>query len=412
MQARIALALALALSAVTTAWLCGGGLRADQPGPQPQPTVLWAGPSAQAEPAPIAEQPAQPTTDRANPLPHITIDKQRRRVMLDCRTLHPGIALELIGCMPNSREHESVVVVRARPQHVHLALLVCGYEPGTPATWDEEKQKAIPPSGDPIDILVKWTDPKTQKERTVPIEDWLAANDPAKPVPELHWLFTGSRKFENGQYLADFEGSVISISNFPDAVMDLPGIHTSDNARLEFKSNEQTMPPAGTPCTLILLPPATLKLTMDRFGKVTVHGRTLLPSRWGDTLSAHKRSRDDARVELAISPEAVAADVDKLLAACREAGFPADRIDRKSPSTQPDASLFPANDPRAARDLLAAQWRQHSAAFARGLSAQQQWLDQLEQRRRVLGRQYDELTGYLDSAGRQYRQAIGSLTKK
>jgi hypothetical protein len=189
MAMRAQIVLALTLSVGLTAWLSGGGLRADPPGQQPQPAVLWAGPSAGIEPVLTADQPA---TDRAaNPLPHITIDKQRRRVMLDCRTLHPGIALELIGCMTNSREHESVVLIKARPQHVHLALMVCGYEPGAPATWDEEKQKAIPPSGDPIDILVKWTDPKTQKERTAPIEDWLAASAVHRLAQVREWAVPG-----------------------------------------------------------------------------------------------------------------------------------------------------------------------------------------------------------------------------
>lgn len=397
------------LSAVLLGLCLSPAIRADDPDAAPGeqgPQLLWAGPADQAEPA-AAEPATRPDEPQANPLPGITIDRHRRRVMLQCRSLQPGVPLELIAVMRNSREHEAIMVVRARPQHVHLALLVCGYEPGRPAMWDEERQAAVAPSGDPVSLLVQWVDPKTKQERTVAIEDWLASTDPAKPVPRLHWLFTGSQRFENGQYLADLEGSVISLANFADAVLDLPGIQTRDNEALEFKGNEQVMPPAGTPCTLILLPPAKMRVNMDRFGKVQIHGRAIPPGRLSQMLSAHNRSRDDARIELQIDADALAADVQNLLAECEKAGFPAERIDRLQPATQPDGSAaFPANDPQAAWDLLAEHLDYQRQALARSLESQQQWLTQLDRRRTLLARQYDELTGYLDKAARQYRQAI------
>ena len=53
----------------------------------------------------------------------------------------PAIRLELgwleqVACAPATREHESLVVVNAKPSHIHAALLMAGFEPGTPLiTW-------------------------------------------------------------------------------------------------------------------------------------------------------------------------------------------------------------------------------------------------------------------------------------
>ena len=67
--------------------------------------------------------------------------------------LHQGL-LELVACARDSKEHESIVVLGARPIHIHTALLLLGAKPGTPAMQqvpDEESTRFIPvpPVGDP-----------------------------------------------------------------------------------------------------------------------------------------------------------------------------------------------------------------------------------------------------------------------
>ncbi len=300
-----------------------------------------------ADPAPVAQPPTTTQQDaqapdpdgsggpppRADVLPGITIDKARRRVMVACRSLRPGGPLELIACTPNTREHEAVLLVRARPQNIHLALLLCGFEKGRPARWDERTEQGILPTGDPVDVQVQWLDPKTRKERTAPIEEWLATVDPAGKVPKLKFLFTGSEQFEDGRYWADLEGSVVSLSNFPDSVVDLSGEHSRDNAMLEFKGNADTMPPPETGCTMVLLPPASMVLRIEAGGGVNAWGRAVAPRQLPDALKAHRLSRDDARISLTVAPGVAAAEVDTLIELCRQAGFDKDRIDRVAPST-------------------------------------------------------------------------------
>ena len=90
-------------------------------------------------------------------------------------------------------------------------------------------------------------------------------------------------------------------------------------------------------------------------------------------------------------------------------GFPAERVERRAPTTQPGAFTFPINDPRAAIDLLTGQWQEHRLTIARNVATQRQWFAQLEEGRQTLARQCRELTEYVSRASGQYRQALSEL---
>lgn len=409
----------------TRAWLtfCILLLAAEAVQADDAPTIVTAGPTDVAsdqmldEQAPAAEPAeASPTTApdqadgeaRRDPFPNIHLDKARRRIYVNCTSLQPGQPLELIACSPHGREHESVVVALARPSHIHLTLLAAGFASGHPIGYDEKAEKVIPPTGDRVDMLIQWKD-KQGREHTEPIEKWMRNIDPAGIVPDLEWIFTGSVQLDDGRYLADLEGSVVSIANFPDATLDLPGLHSRDQALLEFEANAKTMPPVNTRCTLILLPPADLRITLDRFGKVALEGRVVAPDRLKGRLVSHHASRDDAFVVVTVSPDAIAADGERLFTTIQEAGFAADRIRRQAPATQPDdatGAAFPTNDPRAAIDLLTGQWHEQRETVRTAVDAQRDWFGYVQNRTQLFGRQYAELADYIRRAQDQYREAI------
>ncbi|MCG3181576.1 MAG: hypothetical protein BIFFINMI_03974 [Phycisphaerae bacterium] len=406
--------LAMAVDALAPAMTIADETPAAPPG-QPAPA---AGEEAAPEPADA------PTTQPQgrNPLPHVRIDKARRRVYVDGTSLSPGDLLELIACTPFTRDHEAVMRCLARPSHVHLALMLCGFAPGHPVQWDDKTRTVIPPTGDRVDVMVQWKDKETGKVLTSPVTDWMAPIDPKAAMPkQLHFIFTGSVLLEDGGYLADAEGTVVSVANFPDSVIDLSGVHSRNNDLLDFRDNPKAMPPRDTPCELLLLPPADLRVGLDRFGKITVEGHALEPDARKpeagrldelllSKLQAQRRSRDDAYVQIQADPDAVKADLDKLTALCRKAGFAdADIRVQKSPTTQPDAMAFPINDPLAAIDLLTGQWREHSETVAQAVEAQRDLFSQLEDRRRTVARQYGELADYVRRAQGQYRQTVGKL---
>ncbi|MEC9373454.1 MAG: hypothetical protein VYC34_06390, partial [Planctomycetota bacterium] len=91
--------------------------------------------------------------------PHVRVDVERGLVELEGSVPivandpeAPVVYLELIACIPDTKEHEVVVVTGARPSHVHAALLMIGLEPGRPGfyTWEGEELTAHAPEGDPV----------------------------------------------------------------------------------------------------------------------------------------------------------------------------------------------------------------------------------------------------------------------
>ena len=66
-------------------------------------------------------------------MPGVHLNLEERTADVEAEVcLHEGL-LELIACTEGTKEHESIVVLKARPLHVHTALLLFGARAGTPA---------------------------------------------------------------------------------------------------------------------------------------------------------------------------------------------------------------------------------------------------------------------------------------
>jgi hypothetical protein len=228
---------------------------------------------AYAEDAPGAEKPNKPGAAQVE-LPGIKIDAKNKRIDIDAKVSLDDGLLEVIACIRDSREHESIIVVDAVPVHIHTALLLIGAENGHPAMVkpaNEEKTEwlRLPPRGDPISVSLVYPDPEN-KDKSIerPISDFIkrAEGDPAleKDEEEMEdpakvfdtFVFAGSilRQNEKGerQYLADVNGNVVSISTFGDEVLCLPAQISQDNAALVWSVNSKHLPAVGTKVKLRL----------------------------------------------------------------------------------------------------------------------------------------------------------------
>jgi hypothetical protein len=84
--------------------------------------------------------------------PGVTINVQERCVDVEGSVcLHRG-GLELVACTKGTKEHESIVMIEAKPMHIHAALLLLGARPGSPATrkqWVDQPERwtDVPPRG-------------------------------------------------------------------------------------------------------------------------------------------------------------------------------------------------------------------------------------------------------------------------
>ena len=206
-------------------------------------------------------------------LPGLEIHAEERYVDVQSKICLEKGALEVIACTKDSREHESIVVVDAKPMHIHAALLLLGGQNGNPAMRrpiepDSPRWEEILPKGDVVEVflVIKNAEGKNVER---PIKDFLMPSEDefaeiqgkpkrgkVKDEFPKSFVFSGSfmMKTEDGQqqYLADSSGNVISISTFGDEVICLPGIHGQDNGSLEWQINPKHMPKVGTPVLLRL----------------------------------------------------------------------------------------------------------------------------------------------------------------
>jgi hypothetical protein len=233
--------------------------------------AMASGPSFGAEPAPANGPPAGnpreiPADLRAAvgklEMPGVKINLDEWCVDVDSRvSLREGL-LELIACVKDTKEHESIIAIEAKPSHVHTALLLLGAKPGSPASQqpiDDEMTdfRFIPPSGSPVDVFLVIPAPEG-KQVELPISDFIkaaddqdasvepAAEDQRARFPTHTFLFAGSTLVGEGDgprhYLCDTEGNVISISTFGDELLCLPGFHEQANDALMWQVDGARLP--------------------------------------------------------------------------------------------------------------------------------------------------------------------------
>lgn len=226
-----------------------------------------------AEPA-AHESATQPAGKNVK-LPGLVIDFQARCVDLEASVCLEEGMLELIACTKETKEHESIVVISARPMHVHTALLLLGAKNGNPAMRrpvgeQQTRWIDVPPRGDPVDVYLVFENPHG-KQVEHPISDFVArtdgfdngfdadeeiAEDDAR-LPNT-FLFAGSHLHGDGpgprRYLADLSGNVISIVTFGDELLCLPGVYGHGNDSLMWQVDASKLPKVGSKVTLRLRP--------------------------------------------------------------------------------------------------------------------------------------------------------------
>jgi len=202
---------------------------------------------------PAAAQTTAPaTTQGVGKLPHIDVDVANKRVRVECEALHVIAPLEFFACVAGTSEHEAVVRSEARPSHLHLALVMLGLTPGQGVHYDEREKKWIEPSGPPLKLSVEYE--KDGKRVTRGAHELMRDIKSKKEMPEVTWVFTGSKIMPDQTYGADRTGYLVSIVNFELSPIDFPALASNANETLEWETNLDEMPAKGSKMTLIIEP--------------------------------------------------------------------------------------------------------------------------------------------------------------
>ena len=192
-------------------------------------------------------------------MPGIRIDYRVPQVEIEAEVILRRGALELFAYSKAAvpKEHETILLLDVSPEAIYQALGLIGLVPGRPMRYLPKTQTFLPPTGEPVDVLVRYASGGAFVE--VSACDWMIDLETGRPMAGTHWLFAGSRRLDNGAFYADVEGTTVTVVDFDSALLALPGTHSSSDAQLWLGANTDVIPPMGAKVTLLLRPALGLR---------------------------------------------------------------------------------------------------------------------------------------------------------
>ncbi|MBX3378758.1 MAG: hypothetical protein KF805_01575 [Phycisphaeraceae bacterium] len=198
------------------------------------------------------------------------------------------VFLETTVCGFDSKEHESLVVTKAKPSQVHAALLLLGLKPGKPGAWKQTDGQwvGVPPDGDAVEVRFVLVDADGIEREQDPAE-WIVNVKDGKTLkqiaPDSGWVFAGSRlarkkpmprapgsgidaEAESPEskeakpgpefYVADSEGTLIGLTSFGTETIGWSAMYNPDNDKEapEWIASREKTPEIGTKVTVRIRP--------------------------------------------------------------------------------------------------------------------------------------------------------------
>lgn len=209
------------------------------------------------------EPPPEPVSSLRDVFPYVRVNAAQGLVEFDatvCIDAHnpktPRVYLEAVACIPDTKEHESLVVTKALPSHVHAALLLLSLQPGKPGTWDWEGTTItpVPPTGPKVSVTAEWA--QDGRVHQAPMTDWVINvrdnRSFTAAASEDHFVFAGSQMLskQSGKvYRADGEGCLVGLCTFGGETIAWTRLYSPDTSLEEpqWMADPAHTPPFGTP---------------------------------------------------------------------------------------------------------------------------------------------------------------------
>ncbi|MBT3279291.1 MAG: hypothetical protein HN909_08695 [Phycisphaerales bacterium] len=209
----------------------------------PPPATL---PSSPAKAPPLAAQP--PAKAGVIQLRGVEIDRTKGEIRFDVQSANPDYLLEFLLCQGAEKGYESGFTTKTLGQDIHAGLLVLGLHRGIYARRMDGED--IPPKGCELDVLLEWV-AKDKSVKRMNVLDALKVDAKVRPT---YWVFVGSEISPRGGYAADQNGSLISVSNLPTAVIDLPVVSSRSMEARMFSLDGKKLPAGVKTMRMVIRP--------------------------------------------------------------------------------------------------------------------------------------------------------------
>ena len=212
-------------------------------------------------------EPPKPTTGLKALFPFVRADIAAKLieidgvVPIDCHDPKtPRVYLEVTVCSPDTKEHETLAMTKARPSHVHAALLAAGFTPGSPGSWkwDGKKLNAIAPTGDALEVLIAYKD-DAGKEIEAPATSWILNPENGARFGKGRFIFAGSglvKRQGREMYDADGSGLLIGLTTFGSETIAWSEVISpeAEVSEPEWIADPKVVPKFGTPVVIRIRP--------------------------------------------------------------------------------------------------------------------------------------------------------------
>ncbi|MEM1108276.1 MAG: YdjY domain-containing protein [Planctomycetota bacterium] len=223
------------------------GLTATEKTDLPRKADITTAAAAKPEPSPkTAQAPVAPR----EVFPGITLDLENRHIDVDATVVGREVEwLELLACRPNTREYEAIVSVDGEAASIGVALSLLGLEAGQPARTEknaEGQRLFFAPHGPLLELFFVLDD---QPDAPIPANEWVVDQETGATMAGNTWLFTGSTVIEfqgNAFFMAEKNGTVVSLLNFGDELVSRPTEKSEAGGTDLWTANTEAIPPVGT----------------------------------------------------------------------------------------------------------------------------------------------------------------------
>ena len=233
-----------------------------------------------AQPAPVKVEQKAPSDQNKRPpikrlenglldIGGVIVNRETRQVDIPAKVNMIRGILEYFAVASRGKLHESVLEILTEPSHIHLALILAGFEPSEYAPYDQNlRKKPLLKRGSLLKLYVTWVPKALNRKQWLPASSWLynrATEDAPPPVP---FIFKGSEFWKDNRYAADLDRSVVGLIDDPSAVL-IPLIDTGNPYKgdlLGYEVYTSAIPPKGTNVRLVIKPASKSEISeMEAF---------------------------------------------------------------------------------------------------------------------------------------------------
>jgi hypothetical protein len=175
--------------------------------------ALAAGALAHAE----AGSPVRPLGGGLLAIGRVTLNQSNRSIRFPAAVQLREETVEYVVVHKTGKTHESIFQTEARPEDVHVAMLLLGVKPVMTNQFGADGKGPAP--GEKVRVEVSWTNRGRRVECAA--EDLILNKETGKTPARGPWIYNGSN-FSEGMFTAQRDGSIVSIRIDPDALVNNP----------------------------------------------------------------------------------------------------------------------------------------------------------------------------------------------